>query len=83
MKYTMIIAATTLALVQTAGAAGKQQLQPDRAIAYIPFVGVAYDVARRVDCRGDVLGAGGPGFQPKPTVGNFLIPRVKRGACSK
>jgi hypothetical protein len=49
--------------------------------AAIPVVSMFYDLARRVDCRGDVLGMGGAGFDAEPTTGNFLIPATRRGVC--
>jgi hypothetical protein len=51
-------------------------------LAVIPVVGVIYDIARRTDCRGDVLGAGGAGFDPQPKTGNFLIPATQRSVCA-
>jgi hypothetical protein len=57
--------------------------QPSSApIAAIPVIGIFYDIARRTDCRGDVLGVGGAGFDPEPKTGNFLIPAVYRSQCA-
>jgi hypothetical protein len=52
-------------------------------IAAIPVVGMFYDLARRTDCRGDVLGAGGPGFDSPitPATGNVMIPATQRSKC--
>jgi hypothetical protein len=52
-------------------------------IAAIPVIGIFYDMARRTDCRGDVLGAGGAGFDPEPKTGNYLIPAVYRSQCKQ
>ena len=56
--------------------------QPVAPIIYavIPL-GILYDMQRRTDCRGDVLGMGGAGFDAKPTTGNFLIPASQRSVC--
>lgn len=53
-------------------------------IAAIPVVGMFYDLARRTDCRGDVLGAGGPGFDSPitPATGNVMIPATQRSKCA-
>jgi hypothetical protein len=57
--------------------------QPSSApIAAIPVIGIFYDIARRTDCRGDVLGVGGAGFDAEPKTGNFLIPAVYRSQCA-
>jgi hypothetical protein len=50
-------------------------------VAVIPPLAVFYDLARRVDCRGDVLGMGGAGFDAEPKTGNFLIPAIYRKEC--
>jgi hypothetical protein len=51
------------------------------AVAAIPVIGMFYDLARRTDCRGDVLGAGGPGFDSNP-VGNYMTPAIYRSKCA-
>jgi hypothetical protein len=51
-------------------------------LVVIPPLAVFYDLARRTDCRGDVLGAGGAGFDAEPKTGNFLIPAIYRSECS-
>lgn len=80
MKIGLIIGATVIAMVTVMPARAAQSPQPVIA-GYIPLIGVAYDLVRRTDCRGDVLGLKGPGFQPQPKTGNFLIPRVIRRPC--
>jgi len=53
------------------------------AVAAIPVIGMFYDLARRTDCRGDVLGAGGPGFDSPitPATGNVMTTAYMRGEC--
>lgn len=50
-------------------------------VAIIPPLALFYDLARRTDCRGDVLGMGGAGFEAQPQTGNFLIPAIYRSEC--
>jgi hypothetical protein len=52
-------------------------------VAVIPPLALFYDLARRTDCRGDVLGMGGPGFDSPitPATGNVMIPAVNRAEC--
>lgn len=51
-------------------------------VAFIPPLAIFYDLARRTDCRGDVLGMGGAGFDAEPKTGNFLIPAAYRSECN-
>lgn len=53
-------------------------------VAFIPPLAVFYDMQRRTDCRGDVLGLGGPGFSSPitPATGNVMTTAYMRGECS-
>lgn len=50
-------------------------------VAFIPPLAIFYDLARRTDCRGDVLGLGGPGFT-SPAHDNVLTPAIYRSQCA-
>ena len=52
-------------------------------VAAIPVVGMFYDLARRTNCQGDVLGVGGPGFSSPitPATGNVMTTAPMRGEC--
>ena len=50
-------------------------------VAFIPPLAIFYDLARRTDCRGDVLGLGGPSFT-SPANGNVLTPAIYRSQCA-
>jgi hypothetical protein len=53
-------------------------------IAAIPVLGMFYDLSRRTNCEGDVLGLGGPGFDSPitPATGNVMTTAYMRGECS-
>jgi hypothetical protein len=53
------------------------------AVAAIPVFGMFYDLARRTNCDGDVLGLGGPGFDSAitPVTGNVMTTAYMRGEC--
>jgi hypothetical protein len=53
-------------------------------VAVIPPLAMFYDLARRTNCQGDVLGLGGPGFSSPitPATGNVMTTAYMRGECS-
>jgi hypothetical protein len=51
-------------------------------VAVIPVFGMFYDLARRTNCQGDVLGLGGPGFSEPMPVGNVMTTAYMRGECN-
>lgn len=52
-------------------------------VAAIPVLGMFYDLGRRTNCQGDVLGLGGPGFTSAitPATGNVMTTAYMRGEC--
>lgn len=52
-------------------------------VAIVPL-GLFYDLARRTNCQGDVLGLGGPGFSSPitPATGNVMTTAYMRGECA-
>ena len=50
-------------------------------VVLIPPLGMFYDLARRTNCEGDVLGLGGPGFSEPMPVGNVMTTAYMRGEC--
>lgn len=53
-------------------------------IAVIPPLAMVYDLARRTNCQGDVVGLGGPGFTSPitPATGNVMTTAYMRGECN-
>ena len=45
-------------------------------IAVVPVFGIAFDIVRRTTCDPQLAVGGGPGFDPEPKTGNFLIPAI-------
>lgn len=69
----------------TPGCDGGRPVQPIVIpVAAIPPLAIFYDLARRTDCRGDVLGLGGPGFSSPitPATGNVMTTAYMRGECT-
>lgn len=64
----------------------KPSPQPVRVapLAVIPPLALFYDLARRTNCQGDVLGLGGPGFSSPitPATGNVMTTAYMRGECN-
>ena len=60
------------------------QKVPPQALGAVAFIvapiGIAYDLERRINCVGDPLGLGGPGFDRPvtPADGNVMIPACQR-----
>jgi len=52
-------------------------------LAVVPPLLVFYDLQRRTNCQGDVLGLGGPGFSSPitPATGNVMTTAYMRGQC--
>ncbi len=64
----------------------KPSPQPVRVapLAVIPPLALFYDLTRRTNCQGDVLGLGGPGFTSAitPATGNVMTTAYMRGECN-
>ena len=59
-------------------------IQPIGFVAFVvPPLGMFYDLSRRTNCEGDVLGLGGPGFSSPltPATGNVMTTAYMRGEC--
>ena len=52
-------------------------------VVLIPPMGMLYDLSRRTNCQGDILGLGGPGFDAPitPATGNVMTTAYMRGEC--
>jgi hypothetical protein len=66
------------------GAGTRRRVEAIGVLAFIaPPLAVAYDLQRRTNCEGDVLGLGGPGFSSPitPATGNVMTTAYMRGEC--
>ena len=87
-KILLTLLAVLFALPATDALAKRKQVRinkPSQPIAQplaaVPVFGIAFDLVRRTTCDPRLAVGGGPGFDPEPKTGNFLIPATA-GRCA-